>query len=206
MKKNKKKIITIIIIIILFILILFASLSIYNNYFKKDNSNINQIVNKIEKFNYELKEKDTHIFKETYSKLKNELNKDDIDYDNYAKLLGSLFIIDFYNLDNKVTNNDIGGIQFLCEECRETFTKKAHNTIYKYVKNNIDNDRIQELPIVESTEVLKTDIINYKYNNTDKSAYKIKYKINYEVDLDYQDEVELIIIHNEKKLEIVEVI
>ena len=42
---------------------------------------------------------------------------------------------DFYNLENKITKNDVGGLQFIHEDMQENFLLKAKDTMYK----NIDN-------------------------------------------------------------------
>ena len=99
-----------------------------------------------------------------FFKLKEQLSQDQINEEQYAKLVAQLFVADFYTINNKISNDDIGGIQFVHPDIRANFILKAKDTIYKYVKNNIYGNRHQELPIVT----------NVKIENITKENYKIK--------------------------------
>lgn len=162
-------------------------------------------VDKIAEFNYYLDDNDSELYRNCFVELKEVLNND-INYDEYAKLLSSLFVIDFYTLDNKVTNMDIGGLQYLYPDIKDNFILKASDTIYKNVKSNIYGDRDQKLPIVTDVEIISIENVTFEYENTiDKNAYKIFIYLDYQEDLGYPNEVELTVIHVDKKLAIVEV-
>ena len=66
------------------------------------------------------------------------------------------------------------------------------------------NDRNQELPIVKKVEINSIDISTFVYNEkTFENSYYINVTINYEVDLGYASNVDLVIVKNNNKLEIV---
>ena len=206
MKKKKKIKVRSLIIIILFILCL-ALISWYL-FFRKEVV-VSRIIDKIDKYEYTLKNTDTKSYKESYNELKELLVDETIlDEEKYVELLSKLFITDFYTLNNKVTNQDIGGVQFIHTSLKQDFINKASSSVYKYIKNNIDGKRKQDLPEVISVEVVKIEKKAYKnkkdeYN--DSNAYKVKVKINYKNDLGYAKEENLTFIHENNKLSIVEI-
>ena len=81
----------------------------------------------------------------------------------------------------------------------------AKETLYSHVENNIYGDRKQELPIVSDVTITSIENSKYEYlDKIDENAYFIKVNITYNKDLDYPKEASLIVIHNNQKLEIVE--
>lgn len=162
-------------------------------------------VDKLEKYNYTLNNNATSYYKKTYEELKKLLNNEPVNQEEYANLVSKLFVADFFNLDNKITNTDIGGIQFVYPEYQNTLVKLAKDSIYKHVKNNLYNDRKQELPKVTEVEIVTSQKIKYNYlDKADKEAHEVKLKIKYEKDLKYQTEATIILINQEHKLVIAE--
>ena len=164
------------------------------------------VVSEIEDYSYYMKSNATDVYEKYYDELEKELKKDKVDEDNYAKLIAKLFVIDFYTLNNKITNRDIGGEQFIHSSLKSSFLEKSATTIYKYVKNDLYGDRKQELPEVKEVEI--KDFKKTKYSNKDykdDNGYEILINIEYKKDLKYPKEMILSIIHDEKKLVIVEV-
>lgn len=205
MKKKKQINFKTILIIVLVILFICLGLCI------KDiigvlNSNTKQveILSNIEGYDYSLNENDSEYFKEKFMLLKDELKKDKIDEETYASLISELFVIDFFSLDSSINKNDIGGVQFVYKDYQSDFVKYAKEEIYKYVENNIYNDRKQELPLVKNTEIksIKNEKVSFENDIEDTNAYIVKVLIEYEEDLEYPTEVELTIIHSNNKLEI----
>lgn len=201
MKKKKKK------SYLKFFLLLFAILLIgffsYQNFFKKD---VIQVVSEIDDYSYFLENNETKIYKKYYKELEKELGDKKVNEENYAKLITKLFLIDFYTLSNKVTNQDIGGIQFLYDDIQDNFKLKATDTLYKYVKSDIYGNRSQELPMVKDVEIESIENIDYSYlDEEDKNAFEVKAKIIYKKDLGYDVEKILVIIHDDIKLSIVEI-
>jgi len=163
-------------------------------------------VDEIVEFGYKLKESDSELYHSLFVDLKDVLSEENIDYDEYAEKLASLFIIDFYTLNNKITNMDIGGVQYLYSKIKDNFILKATDTIYKNVKSNIYGDRNQELPIVSNVTVKSSKNITFEYGDLkDTNAYEIVVNVEYEKPMGYPTEVKLTIVHEDNKLVIIEV-
>lgn len=201
MKKKKKK--SYHKFFLLLFVLLFITFVIYRQFIKNDNV---QVVSEIKDYSYFLESNETKIYKKYYKELDKELSDKKISEENYVKLITKLFLIDFYTLSNKVTNQDVGGVQFLYEDIRDNFKLKATDTLYKYVKSDIYGNRNQELPTVKDVEIESVKTIEYSYlEEKDKNAFKVNAKIKYKKDLGYDDEKILIIIHDDIKLSIVEI-
>lgn len=175
-------------------------------FFFREKEMVVTVVSEIDGYNYYLDSNETRIYKKYYKELESELEDNKVDEKNYAELISKLFVIDFYTLSNKLTNQDVGGIQFIHTNVQEKFKLEASSTVYKYVKNNLSGNRKQKLPEVKKVEILSNEMI--KYDETDyydDSAYQLKLKVNYVKDLDYPEEVVIKLIHEENKLSIIEV-
>lgn len=164
------------------------------------------VVSEIDSYNYYLESNSTRIYKKYYKELENELKDNKIDEEKYAQLVAMLFTIDYYTLNNKVTNKNIGGVQFIHSNLKERFISDSSNTVYKYVKNNLYKNRHQQLP--EVNNVIVKEINKIKYNQKeykDNSAYEVKLEIGYVKDYDYPKDITISIIHENNKLVIVEI-
>lgn len=201
MKKNKIKKIRVLAVILVVGVVLALFL------FKTKNQlNVVTVICEIDSYNYKLESNATRIYKKYYKELEKELSDNKVDEKNYASLIAKLFVIDYYTLNNKVTNRDIGGVQFIHSNLKDSFINKASNTVYKYLKNNLYGNRKQKLPEVNSVDII--DIKEMKYSNgdyKDDSGYKVVINIGYVKDYDYPKEVTLLIIHEDNKLVIVEI-
>ena len=115
----------------------------------------------------------------------------------------SLFIIDVYNLDNKLSSTDIGGLEFIHKDLKENFKENMGNTLYKNIEINLDGTRTQNLPIV--TEVEASDVFEtkYTYNKTEYEAYLVTLNWQYKQDLGYQKSIKLTLIKDNNILYIV---
>lgn len=197
-KKNKGK--------ILILIILVLALGVFIFFQTRPKLQVVTVVSRFDDYNYYLESNATKIHKKYYKELIKELKDNKIDEEKYAKLLAKLFVIDYYTLNNKITNKDIGGVQFIHSNLKEKFIKESSDTIYKYIENNLYGNRKQELPEVKDVKI--ESIENIKYNNKDykdDNGYKIKAKVTYNKDLDYPKEIELYLIHDDKKIVIVEI-
>lgn len=176
-------------------------------YFKtRDKLQVITVVSEIDSYNYKLESNATRIYKKHYKQLEKELKDNKIDEKNYASLIAKLFVIDYYTLDNKVTNKNIGGVQFIHSGLKDKFIDSASTTVYKYVKSNLYGNRKQKLPEVNKVEVTKIEEIKYEEDiYKDDSGYKVTVKIGYVKKLDYPEKVTLTIIHEDNKLVIVEI-
>ena len=184
MKKLKPKSLVVAVVFVLIVFIIITNLN--------RNQEEITIVSNIKDYNYNLESNETRIYKKYFNELKEELSDNKIDEENYAKLVCKLFVIDFYTLNNKITNQDVGGLQFISDKIKDNFYDKAINTMYKYVKSNIYGNRYQKLPEVKDVDIKELNAIHYKEKEVnDPSSYEVKVKINYKKDLDYQEEVTL---------------
>ena len=208
MKKVKKRVKKKAIILVLIPLVLIIAIIVVNVKNMLAKPLTVEVVSSIDEYNYYLENTDSRIYKKYYKELESELEDQKIDEENYVSLLAKLFTIDFYTLNNKMTNQDIGGIQFVHESQKESFKTEATNNIYKYVKNNLTGKRKQELPEIKNAtveEVKQFSYENEEANLEDNSAYQTKVKLEYVKDLDYPIEVNLTWIHEGMKLSLVEV-
>ncbi|MDD4036185.1 MAG: hypothetical protein PHS45_02555 [Bacilli bacterium] len=202
-----KKIIVILVVLIIVILIF---MGIYPSFLKMGKNKEKEIktfkvVKEIEGYDYKLKDNDPVIYKDIFNDLEMVLKAKPINEEEYAKCIAKLFIIDFYTLDNKTTKNEVGGVEFVHLSEVDDFIKKAQDTVYKYIENNIYGDRKQELPIVKIISTKEVTKISYKYlNNTDNEAYQIKLAWEYVKDLDYQTEATVILVHENNKISVLE--
>lgn len=207
MKKQKRRlkvnVILACIVVILVIVMFYCILNIFGSIRSKSEKEV-EILDTIESHGYELNENDSAYFKSLFSELKDLLESEELDEEKYASLVAQLFVTDFYSLDCSINKNDIGGVQFIYKEYQDDFIAKAKSSIYKYVENNIYGEREQELPMVTGVEVkdISTDIYEFGDIFTDEEAYEVTIAISYSKDLGYPEEVKLVIVHSNEKLEI----
>lgn len=154
-------------------------------------------------YNYTLNDRMTNYDKTLFKQLKNILEKDDVNEEEYANTLTKLFVSDLFTLDNKINHNDVGGKQFVYSEYQDSFVKYAGESIYKNVETNIDGKRKQDLPVVTEVTLSDPKTTTFKYSDkTDTKAIEIPFKITYKEDLGYQTSGYVTLIHNGKKLEV----
>lgn len=202
MKKKKinfKKLIIIILIIMVVGLSIFLIKSCMMS--KEEKVKDPKIISKIN--DYELRESASTYFKNVFNDLKKELNKDEIDEENYAKIISKLFISDCYTLDNKINQSDVGGIQFVYEPFRNDFLMIAKDTMYHHIENNIYDNRKQKLPVVSNVVITSIEQDKFEYlDKVDENAYYVDVEIEYVKDLGYAKKASLVLIHNNDKLEV----
>ena len=209
-KKKSKVIPTILVFIFIFAFIglgLFLSKKIIPKDNKKTENKVEKI-DKIENYNYNLYKNSSKLYQKYYEELKKVLSEKEIDEEKYAKLIAELFIIDFYSLDTHITNQDVGGLDFIYSSIKENFSLKATDTIYKFVESNVYGDRKQKLPMVK--EITKVDILskNYSYTSNDKKtiindnkAYYVDINWTYEDNSSkYQTKATITIVHEKDNL------
>lgn len=202
-KKKVKKTFKIIVIILLVILLLIGGFFVYKRFNNTSSAVTSKVVDEIKDYGYTLEDDAPKGYKELFNELIKVLNEEEVNEEEYAKLVARMLVFDFYNLDNKVSKNDIGGVQFILSDYKENFVKEATETVYKYVEHNVYGDRKQDLPEVETVEVDSVRTNNYNYNDLkDDNAYIVKIKVSYKKNLGYPEEVTVKMLHNDKKLEV----
>ena len=165
------------------------------------------VENEIKDYGYTLKSTRNDRYKKMFQELKDILDKKNVDEEEYLRQISKMFIMDFYTLDDKLANTDVGGIDFVHTNAKTNFLEKSEDTVYKYVYTYIYCNRDQELP--EVTEVTIENIENIEYtigtDFTDDNAYQVEVSIEYKEDMDYPTKATLIFVHEDNKLSLVEV-
>ncbi len=202
MKNKLDTIITISFIILGIVIFSYIGYVIYNDFFKKVEEDV--VIKNLELYGYSLQESDTELYKSEFDNLSNTLNKETIDFEEYAKCISKLYVIDFYSLSNKVSNTDIGGLEFIYPEIKDNFKLKAKDTIYKYIEVNYNGKREQKLPEVSEVNVEEVTESKYKIGEEEFDSYVVKTRWQYVEDLGYQTSAKLTIIKDSSKLYIVE--
>lgn len=202
--KKKSKLKKILIILIILVIIAIIGILVYNFFFKNKEEEV-KVIKSIPEYGYDLRENETKLYKDEFEKLDDILSKNDVDYEEYAKEIAKLFIIDFYTLSNKQSKNDIGGTDFIKESMRDNFIEEARSTFYRYLEVESD-DRNQDLPEVSEIKSVKIEDTSFTYSDdtVDDNAYRVTISWDYKEDFGYETEANMIIVREDKKLYIVE--
>lgn len=169
----------------------------------KNNKNVDKGIS-IKGFDYILYEDDIDIYKDEFKKLKKNLESSNINYTEYAESISKMFVMDLYSLEAKKNMYDVGGVQFVYPDIRDNYKLNVTNTLYKYMKDNSDGKREQDLPMVKSISIKNEDETKYKIGEEEFDGYKINLDIEYVKDLEYDKSAEIILVKNDKYLYIVE--
>ena len=118
-------------IVLLIVVILVIGIKIYFDFFKNDENPVQtrENLDTLELYGYTLDDEDTELYKTYFNELKEVLNEEEIDKEEYASLLVQLFVVDVYNLDNKLTSTDIGGLEFIHTDMVENFKINLGDTM-----------------------------------------------------------------------------
>lgn len=187
-----KKIIRIIMLVVVALIAIYAIFVAIPSKKNKDEG-IENINNK-----YILYKRDSSLYKENFEKLRTILETSPVDNKEYAETIVKLFVIDFYTLDNKNDNTDIGGLQYVHSNLKDNLVLNASSTMYKYIKTT------KELPKVKSITSADTRETTYKINDKDYSAYAITINWEYDKDLGYEKQGTFIVVNDNENLSIVE--
>jgi len=195
-KKQIKK--SALMIIILTILI---SIGLYFLLFSKSTGGLLvRSKDKTVKFDYTLDKDNTNLMKENFKELKDILANDNINYEDYAKTLAKLFIIDLYTIDNKKSMYDVGSLEYVYD--KENFKTRCQNTLYKGL-NDKSTRKNNEYPIVESINIDSFENGEFTYNDNKYESYEITLSWDYKKDLGYDKKGKVTIIKIEDKLYVV---
>lgn len=170
---------------------------------KKDDKPIVTNKDTIKGYDYTLKSNATKLYEDEFKTLKANL-EGNINYDEYAVSVAKLFIIDLYTINNKINKYDTGGVSFVYPDGRNNYKLNVQDTIYKYVEDNTDGKRTQNLPEVSSVIVKDSKKDTYKIGNDSFEAYKINLEWSYVQDLGYDKTGEIILIKKDKNIYVVE--
>ena len=163
-----------------------------------------KVVDSINNYSYTLDDRDTKLMKETYNELKDILNKDQIDYEAYAKTLAKLFVIDLFTMNNKINKYDVGSTEYVYLESVDNFKLNVEDTIYKSMEDNSDGKRKQDLPEVISVDVANIEEVEFEIKEEIENVYEVNLTWQYEKDLGYDDDATIKLLNVDDKLYVVE--
>ena len=170
---------------------------------KKDDKPIVTNKDTIKGYDYTLKSNATKLYEDEFKALKANL-EGDINYDEYAVSVAKLFVIDLYTINNKINKYDTGGVSFVYPDGRDNYKLNVQDTIYKYVEDNTNGKRTQNLPEVSSVIVKDSKKDTYKIGDNSFEAYKINLEWSYVQDLGYDKTGEIILIKKDRNIYVVE--
>mgnify|MGYP001025580907 CR=1 FL=1 len=154
----------------------------------------------IPKYGYVLEDRDTPLYKDTFDQLREVLTNEEVNFDEYAKLLAELYIIDLYTIDNKMNQYDVGGIDFVLEKAKENYELKVKDTLYKYIEDDTYGKRSQKLPKVSSISSSEIEKTTVKLENKNYEGYKVPVTWEYVEDMDYDTSATITLIKIDEKL------
>ena len=192
------------ILIILFMILIYSVGGIYYiEYVYKDNNEpVVKNLSEIEGYPYSLKSNASKLYKDEFNILKDNL-ENNYNEEEYIKSISKLYIIDLYSLKNKLNKYDIN-VDFIYPDIVSNYRLNIENTLYKYLENNSDGNRNQELPVVSN--VIIDEILDEKYslNKENVPCKKVKVTIDYENDLGYDKSGTITLVKQDKYYYIVE--
>ena len=200
-KKGVKKILLIIIVLLILLVISLIVYKLLNN--NSDKEDI-KVVDSIEKYGYNLDDRDSALMKSKYEELKKVLNSDEINYEEYAKILSELFVIDLFTMNNKINKYDVGSVEYVYTDSVDNFKLNVEDTIYKHMENNSDGKRKQELPEVKSIEVVSINSDEFEIDEESYESFVVDLDWNYVKDLSYDNTATITLINLDNKLYVVE--
>lgn len=189
--------------IILVLIVLISIVLVAYLFVPREAETVYKEIDKIEKYGYILEDRDSELMQDTFSKLKNVLAKDEIDYNLYAEYLSELFIIDLFTLENKNNKYDVGGKDYVLPEAEENFELNVEDTLYKYLESKDGNSRGGEYPQVTNISLTSIEETKYSYNKEESDGYKLILEWDYDKDLDYPNKGEVIVMLKDEHLYVV---
>lgn len=192
------------ILIILFMILIYSVGGIYyiEYVYKDNNESVVKNLVEIEGYPYSLKSNASKLYKDEFNILKDNL-ENNYNEEEYIKSISKLYIIDLYSLKNKLNKYDIN-VDFIYPDIVSNYRLNIENTLYKYLENNSDGNRNQELPVVSN--VIIDEILDEKYllNKENVPCKKVKVTIEYENDLGYDKSGTITLVKQDKYYYIVE--
>lgn len=192
-----------IIVLVLILAILAAYIFSHFTFKNKKKEGFSVVVDKISKYGYTLDERDSDLMREKFKELKKVLKDDDVDYNEYAKLIAQMYIIDLYDIDKKVNKYDVPCLEYIYESEHDKFKKMIKEQFYSQIVDNSDEDRKQELPSIESIEVLSSDNTKIEINKKEYDGYVVTLSWTYKKDLGYDKKSEVKMVVDNNKLYVV---
>lgn len=192
-------------LLLILVIIVIVGLILFKLFFAKDEVKNNvKVIDSIVDFSYTLDERDTKLMKDNYQELKNILKEREIDYDEYAKVLAKLFVIDLFTMDNKINKYDVACLEYVYPDNLENFKTNVEDTIYKLMEDNTYGKRTEKLSIVNNVEITNEEESTFKINEEEVPSYVVTLNWTYDKDLGYDKNATITMIKKDKKLYVVE--
>lgn len=192
-----------IVIFVLILAILAAYVFSHFIYKPTKKEGFSKVVDKISKYDYTLDERDSKLMRSKFKELKKVLKSSDVDYEEYAKLIAQMYIIDLYDINNKVNKYDVPCLEYIYKDEHDKFKKMIKTNFYSQVIDNSDDDRKQELPIVKSIEVDKIEKDKVEVKGKEQEGYVVSVSWEYEKDLGYDNKSEVKLVLDNNKMYVV---
>lgn len=197
-----KKPIRILIISIITISVLVLACFAIKYYVLDNEEKLFKTIDTIDDYGYNLDDRDTEYYKSLFNELKTLLDKDHNDIE-YANLVAKLYITDLYTLSNKINKYDVGGVEFIFKDFKDDYVSSVKTTLYRYLQDNEDGNRKQDLPIVEDVKVA-CESNTYEHNEKEYDGYICNTDITYKEDFGYDTTVKLVLIKDGNIISIAE--
>lgn len=168
---------------------------------KKDG--FSKVVDKISKYGYTLDERDSKLMRTKFKELKKVLKADEVDNEEYAKLIAQMYIIDLYDINSKVNKYDVPCLEYIYKDEHEKFKKMIKTNFYSQVIDNSDENRKQELPSVKSIEVTKIDKDKVEVKGKNQDGYIVSLSWEYAKDLGYDKKSDVRLVLDSGKIYVV---
>lgn len=191
------------VIFVLIILILgtyFCSKCVFN---RKKTHSFSVVVDSIKNYGYTLDKRDSKLFKTTFKELKKLLGEKEIDNTKYAELIAELYIIDLYDIENKVNKYDVPCLEYIYKSEQDKFKKMIKSGFYSKLEDNSDNDRKQELPSVESINIIETTPDKFSIGDKEFDSYNVAVEWTYKKDLGFDKKALITLVIDEGKAYVV---
>ena len=114
-----------------------------------------------------------------------------------------MYIIDLYDIDKKVNKYDVPCLEYIYQSEHEKFKKMIKEEFYSQIVDNSDGDRKQELPSIESIEVLSSDSSKSEINGKEYDGYTVTLSWQYKKDLGYDKKSEVRLVIDDGKLYVI---
>lgn len=192
-------------IVIVLIILGISGFLIYKTLYGNDNlpKVVVKVTNEIKGWDYTLDDRDTELMKNEFTTFSDNLKSNNVNYEEYAKSLAKLYTIDLYTINNKVNIYDIPCLEYVHPSIKDNFRTNIKNTIYMYLQDNSDGTRNQKLPIVTDVSITDFKPSTFKIGDKEYESFNVSVHITYKEDLDYDEDINLDIIRDTKKLYVV---
>lgn len=153
-------------------------------------------------YDYVLRSNASSLYKTEFNILKENL-EGDINEEEYLKSVCKLYIIDLYSMRDKLNKYDIN-TDFIYEQNILNYKLNLQDTLYKYLEDNSDGKRGQELPSVSSVNVVDIKDTTFKIGDENVHAKEVSLKWEYDKDLGYDNKGTLVLVKENNLYYIVE--